>query len=252
MLGLRIFGGGLMIISKYPIETTRELIFDKGVASDGFVRKGVLYAKVKVGSSYVHVFNTHLQASYGYEFVENDPYALIRKKQIQQVSSFIAKVVDDDYPIVALGDFNVNAIRRADCPTEESKEYLEMLNTLAINGLFTVNDLHKSFNAGAHPVTNTGRGVVGKPSKGGQRLDFVFELRRAATRSDRVFHAFTSAGVLPFAVEGEEYTHISDHYASHVVMELACREWDEDESDCGERTTRARSKSRGMTIQLSA
>lgn len=55
MLGLRVFGGGLMIMSKYPIEATRELIFDKGVASDGFVRKGVLYAKVKVNSSYVHV-----------------------------------------------------------------------------------------------------------------------------------------------------------------------------------------------------
>jgi hypothetical protein len=55
MMGLRVFGGGLMIISKYPIETTRELVFDKGVASDGFVTKGILYAKVKIGSSYVHV-----------------------------------------------------------------------------------------------------------------------------------------------------------------------------------------------------
>lgn len=57
MMGLRVFGGGLMILSKYPIETTRELVFDKGVASDGFVTKGILYAKVKIGSSYVHVWS---------------------------------------------------------------------------------------------------------------------------------------------------------------------------------------------------
>jgi len=221
MLGLRVFGGGLMIISKYPIETTRELVFDKGVASDGFVTKGVLYAKVKIGSSYVHVFNTHMQASYGYEFKENDPYALIRRKQIQQVSSFIAKIaLDDDHPILVMGDFNVNAIRH---PEEggESKEYLEMMSSLCNNGLLSVIDIHKEYNQGKHPVTNSGRGVKGlKVSKGGQRLDFVFEMRRNRTRRDRIFHEFPHCSVETFEVEGEIYTHISDHFASLVVMTM--------------------------------
>lgn len=221
MLGLRVFGGGLMIISKYPIEATRELVFDKGVASDGFVTKGVLYAKVKIGGSYVHVFNTHMQASYGYEFKESDPYALIRRKQINQVASFIAKIaLDDDHPILVMGDFNVNAIRH---PEEggESKEYLEMMSSLSSDGLFSVIDIHKEHYKGKHPITNSGKGVKGlKVSKGGQRLDFVFEMRRNRTRRDRIFHEFPHCSVEAFAVEGEVYTHISDHFASHVVMTM--------------------------------
>jgi len=250
MLGLRVFGGGLMIISKYPIEATRELVFDKGVASDGFVTKGVLYAKVKVGSSYVHVFNTHMQASYGYEFKESDPYALIRRKQIQQVSTFIAKIaLDDHHPIIAMGDFNVNAIRRPDEPSVDSKEYQEMLAALGSNGLFSIVDLHRDFNSGTHPVTNSGRGVKGAGvSKGGQRLDFVFELRRNTTRADRIFHSVKHCAVLPFEVPGEVYTHISDHYASHVIIELLRKPGEEDEE--GLEDGASRGASNRLTVQL--
>jgi len=239
-----------MIISKYPIETTREMIFDKGVASDGFVRKGILYAKVKTDSSYIHVFNTHMQASYGYEFVENDPYALIRKKQIQKIVTFIAKIaLDDDHPIVIMGDFNVNAIRLPGDPSD-SKEYLEMVHALSGNGLFSVLDLHKGLH-GAHPVTNAGKGVEGKKtSKGGQRLDFMFEMRRNVTRKGRVFHAFPQGGILPFEVCGEAYTHISDHFASHVVLEISSREEDSlAEQDGAELISM---HTNHMTVQLSA
>jgi len=209
-----------MIISKYPVETTRELVFDRGVASDGFVTKGVLYAKIKIGSSYVHVFNTHMQASYGYEYKEHDPYALIRRKQLDQISSFIAKIaLDDDHPIIAMGDFNVNAIHH---PKDggDSREYTEMLSTLAHGGLFSVIDLHREWNGGTHPITNSGRGVTGRESKGGQRLDFVFEMRRNRTRRERIFHQVAHCAVEHFEVRDQVYTHISDHYASHVILEL--------------------------------
>jgi len=248
MLGLRVFGGGLMIISRYPIETTRELVFDKGVASDGFVRKGVLYVKIKVGSSYVHVFNTHLQASYGYEFAEYDPYALIRKKQIQKLASFIAKIaLDDHHPIIALGDFNVNAIRHPDTPFEESKEYHQMLKTLSHNGLFSVHDLHKGFNDGLHPVTNSGRGVVNRESKGGQRLDFVLEMRRNVTRAHHIRHSVKEAHVVPFEVHGQAYTHISDHFASQIVLELPHRGGGDGEEEDG-----ASSRRKSMTVAISS
>lgn len=241
MVGLRVFGGGLMILSKYPIETTRELVFDKGVASDGFVTKGILYAKVKIGSSYVHVFNTHMQASYGYEFKEHDPYALIRRKQIEKIATFMSTLaLDDDHPILVMGDLNVNAIRHPE-HGGESREYLEMLETLGNKGLFNVIDLHKEFNNGQHPVTNSGRGVVGKKkSSGGQRLDFVFEIRRNRTRRDRIFHQFPHCGIEMFPVEGEAYTHISDHYASHVVLEMFGKEeTQEDEGDTTKQSQKA-------------
>lgn len=170
-----------------------------------------------------------MQASYGYEFKENDPYALIRRKQIEKIMSFVGALAhDDDYPIIVMGDFNVNAIRHPE-HGGESHEYLEMISTLAGNGVFSVIDLHREHH-GTHPVTNSGRGVQGKKkSMGGQRLDFVFELRRNRTRRDRIFHKFPHCAVEPFEVEGELYTHISDHYASHVVMELLGKESKEQE-----------------------
>lgn len=186
-----------------------------------------------------------MQASYGYEFKESDPYALIRRKQIQQVSSFIAKIaLDDDHPILVMGDFNVNAIHH---PVEggDSKEYLEMMNSLSNNGLFSVIDIHKDFNDGKHPVTNSGKGVKGLgASKGGQRLDFVFEMRRNRTRRDRIFHDFPHCSVETFEVEGEVYTHISDHFASHVIMMVGRGE--EGKNDDLEIPTR----SNLMTVQL--
>lgn len=196
-----------------------------------------------------------MQASYGYEFKENDPYALIRRKQIDQVSSFIAKIaLDDDHPILVMGDFNVNAIRH---PEEggDSREYLDMLTTLSNNGLFSVIDIHKDFNQGKHPVTNAGKGVKGLGvSKGGQRLDFVFEMRRNRTKRDRIFHEFPHCSVEHFQVEGEVYTHISDHFAAHVVMAVGrgggIEERSDNKKDGKRKETRPRSGSNLMTVQL--
>ena len=190
-----------------------------------------------------------MQASYGYEFKENDPYALIRRKQIQKIATFMSTLaLDDDHPILVMGDFNVNAIRHPE-QGGEAREYLEMLETLSSNGLFNIIDLHREHNHGAHPVTNAGRGVLGKKkSMGGQRLDFVFEVRRNRTRRDRIFHKFPQCGIEKFEVEGEVYTHISDHYASHVVMEVIGRDGTEEEKREHQRVdTPAR---RTMTVEF--
>lgn len=220
-LKLRLFGGGLMIISKYPIEAKEELVFDKGVASDGFVTKGVLYAKVKVGSSYLHVFNTHLQASYGYEFdFENNPYADIRKRQLEQLTKFINKqTAKDQYPIFLMGDFNVNA-RRAPDDAANSAEYDHMLRILRSES-YEVVDVHKEFNGGVHPVTYAGKSVrVGAPPRvGGQRLDFLFEMRRNIS-PDNFKYKFTNATVVPFEVSGRMFSQISDHYGASATMEI--------------------------------
>jgi endonuclease/exonuclease/phosphatase family metal-dependent hydrolase len=185
-----------------------------------------------------------MQASYGYEFKENDPYALIRRKQIQKIAEFMSNLaLDDDHPIVVMGDFNVNAILHPE-HGGESREYLDMIETLSGNGLFNVIDLHRE-HGGAHPVTNSGRGVVGKKeSKGGQRLDFIFEMRRNRTRTHRIFHKFSHCGIETFPVEGEVYTHISDHYASHVVMELLGRDASEEEG------VNVAGPRRAITVQL--
>lgn len=211
-----------MIISKHPIVETREIVFDQGAHSDKFVTKGVLYAKIKVGSSFVHVFNTHLQASYGNEFnYENNTYTPIRNRQLKQLANFVKSVTSkDDYPIMLAGDFNVNA-RVAPDDGSDSREYLEMIQILQASS-YQVIDILKEHHGGEHPVTYGGNGVLHgeKPKVGGQRLDFILELKRESTHK----YNFLEGMVVPFKVMEKLFTHISDHYAQSVILEIHANE----------------------------
>ena len=86
---MKFLDGGLLILSKQPIieqdsaenhspKTIRNpslnlsrlplqdsIVFTAGSQIDAWAAKGVIYAKIQVGSNedrYIHVFNTHLQA----------------------------------------------------------------------------------------------------------------------------------------------------------------------------------------------
>jgi len=217
-LSLRIFGGGLMIMSKYPIVDTQEIKFEKGSHSDKFVTKGVLYAKVKIDSSYVHIFNTHLQASYGHEFdFGPNHYANTRKKQLKKMAEFVQRVTSKDhFPILLAGDFNVNA-RIAPDDGADSPEYTEMLGLLH-NESYKIIDILKEHNGGEHPETYAGNGVLHgeKPKIGGQRLDFILHLERESLLK----YTFSEGKVVTFKAKDEVFTHISDHYGQSVHLEI--------------------------------
>jgi len=211
-------------MSKHPIVDTQEIVFDQGTHSDKFVTKGVLYAKIKVGSSFVHVFNTHLQASYGYEFDFNtNPFTAIRNRQLKKLAEFVKRVTSkDNYPIMLAGDFNVNARASPDDGTD-SKEYQEMVEILQASS-YQVYDILKEQNGSKHPVTYGGNGVLPgeKPKVGGQRLDFILEL----TRNSTLKYNFLDGKVVPFKVAEQSFTHISDHYAQSVILEIQDAETD--------------------------
>jgi len=210
-------------MSKHPIVDTQEIVFDQGTHSDKFVTKGVLYAKVKVGSSFVHVFNTHLQASYGYEFDNNNPFTAIRNRQLKKLAEFVKRVTSkDNYPIMLAGDFNVNARASPDDGTD-SNEYQEMVEILQTSS-YQVYDILKEQNGSKHPVTYGGNGVLPgeKPKVGGQRLDFILELKRDSTLK----YNFLDGKVVPFKVTEQSFTHISDHYAQSVILEIQDAEAD--------------------------
>ena len=56
--------GGLVILSRFPIINSSFIPFKYGVLSDSLAQKGVLYAKIEIKNSVMHLFTTHLQASY--------------------------------------------------------------------------------------------------------------------------------------------------------------------------------------------
>jgi len=230
-VNLRVFGGGLMIVSKHPIVDTQQIVFDKGSQADRFVTKGVLYAKVKIGSSYVHVFNTHMQASYGYEFdwSGSNPYTAIRQKQLKRLASFVETVTcKDKFPVLLMGDFNVNA-RVSPDDGADSNEYIEMMQILQ-SPSYKVVDILKEHHGGEHPVTYGGNGVLhGEEIKvGGQRLDFILEFKKD-TSAHHLDYEFIESQIVPFKVTDENFTHISDHYAQLVKMQI--KSSDEDGAD---------------------
>ncbi|KAK5990883.1 Inositol phosphosphingolipids phospholipase C [Cladobotryum mycophilum] len=108
------FGGGLAILSRWPIESSsmfryplngRPTAFWRG---DWYVGKGVACASVRFGPArkdVIEVFNTHTHAPY--ESGPNDSYICHRTAQAWEISKLINAATDRGHLVVALGDFNM-------------------------------------------------------------------------------------------------------------------------------------------------
>ncbi|KAH0542924.1 hypothetical protein FGG08_002693 [Glutinoglossum americanum] len=109
-----IFGGGLAILSRWPIEESsmmryslngRPTAFFRG---DWFVGKGVACATLRVGTGqndFVEVFNTHLHAPYERE--PNDSYICHRTAQAWEIAKLMRAAAGRGRLVIALGDFNM-------------------------------------------------------------------------------------------------------------------------------------------------
>ncbi|KAI4191095.1 MAG: hypothetical protein L6R41_000316 [Letrouitia leprolyta] len=109
-----IFGGGLAILSKWPITESnmvryplngRPTAFFRG---DWFVGKGVACASIQIGSgreNVVEVFCTHLHAPYERE--PNDSYMCHRTAQAWEIARLMRAAAERGHGIIGLGDFNM-------------------------------------------------------------------------------------------------------------------------------------------------
>ena len=109
-----IFGGGLAILSKWPIEESsmvryplngRPTAFFRG---DWFVGKGVACAKIRLGpcsEDMVEVFCTHLHAPY--ESEPNDSYLCHRTAQAWEIAKLMRGAAERGHLVLGLGDFNM-------------------------------------------------------------------------------------------------------------------------------------------------
>ena len=109
-----IFGGGLAILSKWPIEESsmvryplngRPTAFFRG---DWFVGKGVACARIKFGpqsKDVVEVFCTHLHAPYERE--PNDSYLCHRTAQAWEIAKLMRGAAERGNLFLGLGDFNM-------------------------------------------------------------------------------------------------------------------------------------------------
>lgn len=107
-----IFGGGLVILSRFPIIDSsmfryplngRPTAFFRG---DWFVGKGVACAKLRMpDDQIIEVFNTHLHAPYERE--PNDSYLCHRTAQAWEIARLMSEARARGSLVLGLGDFNM-------------------------------------------------------------------------------------------------------------------------------------------------
>jgi len=150
----KFIDAGLLILSKFPIVETDGHIYRSGNQIDSWAAKQVIYAKVQIADAlFVHVFNTHLQASYfdNHES-SNKINDFARADQVTEMADFIRrKTCDSPYPTLLTGDFNINS-REPGTPSSETIEYKHMMKKLDPSGMW-LRDLLKEANDGQHPIT---------------------------------------------------------------------------------------------------
>ena len=98
--------GGVMIVSRWPIEYEAQLVFDDCLDADCLSNKGVMYARInKLGKKY-HLFSTHQNA----QQVAGDPnFVAVRNAQMQDFNAFIdAQNIPAEEAVIFGGDMNVD------------------------------------------------------------------------------------------------------------------------------------------------
>mgnify|MGYP003624793180 CR=1 FL=1 len=110
--------GGVLIVSRYPIDSESQIAFDDCDAEDCMSAKGVIYAKINKGGNPYHVFGSHTQAWTA------DKNQATRLSQFQQMRNFIdSRSISSSEPVIIAGDLNVDKINFP-------QEYNTMLNVL--------------------------------------------------------------------------------------------------------------------------
>ncbi|OTB02134.1 hypothetical protein M426DRAFT_322958 [Hypoxylon sp. CI-4A] len=110
-----VFGGGLAILSRWPIEESsmikyplngRPTAFFRG---DWFVGKGVACARIRYGPAdgdVVEVFNTHTHAIYEHPPEKTNSYLVHQLAQSWEMAKLVRGAAERGHLAIALGDFN--------------------------------------------------------------------------------------------------------------------------------------------------
>jgi sphingomyelin phosphodiesterase len=99
--------GGVIIVSKYPIEAEDQRLFGSLCKGDDCLAdKGVLYARIKKQGYRYHLFASHTQAD------PSPEDAAIRRRQFNIIKTFIdSKQIPANEAVIIGGDLNVDKIR---------------------------------------------------------------------------------------------------------------------------------------------
>jgi len=239
LLSGKFVDGGVLILSRYPIVEKDGFVYKDGNQIDAWAAKQVIYAKVQLtANQYLHVFTTHMQASYYDTAAQNNAINdRMRIGQVNEIAAFVAaKTRGSTDPIAITGDFNISAKDAAD-ETKEAEDYTYLMTTLKSaledGGRLTVTDLLKEDNNGTHPNTYADicpdertkprETVLTNPADHCTQLaiDYIFWADTVANqKSEGVKREMGSTRVEQFFVSGHAFTQLSDHYGVSTVFRV--------------------------------
>lgn len=155
--GYNLFDSGVLVLSRYPIVKTAEMIYPDCTGTDCFADKGVIYAEIiKNGKAY-HVTSTHTAS-----FDTNEARAL-RQVQFQQIRQLINQQNIPSFDAVLMGgDFNVNKLLWP-------QDYQDMLTNLNATAPVSTGYTASTFD----PRINKLAGAAGSGGTTVEYLDYV-------------------------------------------------------------------------------
>ena len=111
------FNGGVVIFSKYPILEKVQYISKHAVDWDMFADKGFVHIKIEKDKQIYNIIGVHLNATHDRPF----DYEGVRKKQLEELKSYILENIPKEETLYVGGDFNI---------IRGTKEYHDMLELM--------------------------------------------------------------------------------------------------------------------------
>ena len=175
------FNGGVIILSRWPINITEQVVFEGCDGSDCMVKKGVIYVAVEKQGERIHLFGLHLQAQ--------KEYSQARVAQFPQLAHFIQQQrISPTELVLVAGDFNV--------------DYFSHGIDNEFSQLTSVSNLVLADESPAPSYDQTSNTLVDEPVK--ERLDYIFY------SADHLAPSTANNQVLYFRHENLD---LSDHHA---------------------------------------
>lgn len=191
--------GGVVILSRWPIEREAQVVYSRAAGVDRLAEKGAVYARVRKQGQVVHVVGTHLQSGRP----DQPTRAAARAAQARQLRAFVEGLhLPADEPLLLGGDFNVDLTLAPDgAPRGELASLLATLN--AALPARPLEGLRFTYDGLLNPLATDDER---------SHLDHVLWSRAHLAPRESAQGAHLARASAPFRVRGRDVLDLSDHH----------------------------------------
>ncbi len=119
--GLKLISGGMLVLSRWPIEKVQTIAYEDCYGFDCRAAKGALHAVINLNdSTRINVVTTHLDAG------EKPKDRQVRASQLNQLRQFVDVIAQSGDPLLITGDFNINSLA-------VDTEFYELMDVLDVD-----------------------------------------------------------------------------------------------------------------------